>query len=84
MWKLQFVKIVSVVISVKGIPNRTLIQSMKILELLDGFIITKQRAVTFQTCQILPKFVTVEGEMNFSSVLVILATKMLCIFMKTG
>ena len=43
MWKLKVVKKVLLIISVEGITTRILIQSMKILNLLDGLAITMYR-----------------------------------------
>ena len=59
MWKLKFIKVVPVTISVKGKTNITLIQSMKIVDLPDGLVIAMQKAAILETCHIVRKFLTV-------------------------
>ena len=45
MWKLKFVKIVPLIISMEGITTRTFIQSMKILKLPDGLVTMKRATI---------------------------------------
>ena len=76
MWKLQCIKIVLVIITVKSLTTRALIQSMKMLDLTDVLVVShhaqSNRADLSYYTEV-PNCITVT-----------LATEMLCNYMRIG